>query len=64
MCVFSKPDIPQSAAAPIIAAPDNGEANRQADLESRLRRRRAGAAADILTGASGIPATKQLGAPT
>jgi hypothetical protein len=40
-----------------VAAYDNTEATQQADLEAALRRRRRGAAANILTGASGIPAT-------
>jgi|GEM_PF-1142098 len=46
----------------IIPAADNGEANREADMEAALRRRRRGAAADILTGPAGIPSTtSQLG---
>lgn len=57
MC-FNKP----KAAGPVqIAAYDNQEATQQADIEARLRRRRAGAAADVLTGPSGIPATRTLG---
>lgn len=44
-----------------VAAYDNAEAVQQSDLEARLRKRRAGAAANILTGASGIPATPKLG---
>ena len=44
-----------------VAAYDNAEAYQQSDLEARLRRRRAGAAANILTGPSGIPATPRLG---
>lgn len=59
MCIGGKSP---SIAAPIIAAPDNGPANARADIEARLRRRRAGAAADILTSPTGIPATRQLGA--
>lgn len=51
MCFFSKP----SVAAPIIPAPDNGAARREADLEAELRRRRAGAAANVLTSPIGIP---------
>ena len=54
------PKIPKPA--PIqISAIDNRQAMMQGDLEARLRRRRAGAAADILTGATGIPATATLG---
>lgn len=51
---FEKPRVP-------IAAADNAEAMAQASLEAKLRRRRAGAAADILTGPSGIPATSTMG---
>lgn len=48
--------------APVqVAAYDNDEANKQADIEARLRRRRAGAAANVLTGPTGIPATPTLG---
>ncbi|PZQ99925.1 MAG: hypothetical protein DI533_04655 [Cereibacter sphaeroides] len=46
---------------PQVAAYDNEEANKQADIEARLRRRRAGAAADVLTSSTGIPATPTLG---
>ncbi len=50
------------APAPLkVAAYDNQEALQQADIEARLRRRRAGAAANILTGATGIPSTASLG---
>lgn len=61
MCVFDKPKMPV-AAQQVIATPGNAEASRQADLEARLRRRRAGAAANVLTSARGIPSTPQLGA--
>lgn len=63
MCVFSKPKVP-TPAAPIIANPGNSESTSRADIEARLRRRRAGAAASILTGPRGIPSTDKLGAPT
>jgi len=46
---------------PTVAAYDNTEAYQQADLEARLRKRRAGAAANILTGPSGLPVTPKLG---
>jgi hypothetical protein len=60
MCVFGRSS-PQ--AAPMrIAATDNREALAQGDAEARLRRIRAGAAANILTSARGIPSTRQLGA--
>lgn len=44
-----------------VAAYDNAEALAQADQEATLRRRRRGAAANILTGPSGIPSTSTLG---
>jgi hypothetical protein len=56
MC-FKTPNIK----SPAVAAIDNREAIAQGDLEARLRKRRAGAAADILTGARGIPYTPTLG---
>jgi hypothetical protein len=52
----------QSAPSPLkVAAYDNQEALSQADLEARLRKRRSGAAANVLTGATGIPSTASLG---
>jgi len=42
-------------AATPVAAYDNAQAQAQADMEGRLRRMRAGAAADILTSPLGIP---------
>ncbi|MDD8022454.1 MAG: hypothetical protein PHX82_05035 [Paracoccaceae bacterium] len=57
MCFVKTPKV----AATKIAATDNAEASQQADIEARLRRRRAGAAANILTGATGIPSTAQMG---
>ncbi|MEO1637763.1 MAG: hypothetical protein AAFU41_00780 [Pseudomonadota bacterium] len=60
MCLMQRQ--PEITAAPqVIAAPDNSEATRQADAEARLRRRRRGAAADVLTSASGIPSQPKLG---
>lgn len=44
-----------------VAAYDNTEALAQADMEAALRRRRRGAAANILTGPSGIPASATMG---
>jgi hypothetical protein len=44
-----------------IAAYDNQEALRQGAMEERLRKRRAGAAANILTSPVGIPAGAKLG---
>lgn len=52
MCLMSRTS---TAAAPVIAAGDNREAIAQGSIEARLRRRRAGAAANVLTGAMGIP---------
>jgi hypothetical protein len=61
MCL-KKPKMPSFKPAPqLIPATDNLEARRAADMEALLRRRRAGAAADILTGPGGIPATPRLG---
>lgn len=60
MCFFKTPKI-QTPAAQQIAAYDNSDATKQADIEARLRRRRSGAAADILTGPTGIPSTATLG---
>lgn len=59
MC-FSSPKV-QSPAAVQVAAYDGREALQQADIEAALRRRRSGAAADILTSARGIPSTATLG---
>lgn len=62
MCSFKTPKMP---APQQIAAYDNAEATAAADYEARLRRRRAGAAANILTSPTGISAasttTKTLG---
>ena len=58
MCVGRRPTMPAPA---LIAAPDNREAVAQGEMEARLRRMRAGAAANILTSPVGIPSTKQLG---
>lgn len=44
-----------------VAAYDNSEALAQADMEASLRRRRRGAAANILTGPMGIPASPTMG---
>ena len=62
MCA-KRPKMPAPvAAAPVqVASYDNDEASNQADIEARLRRRRAGAAANVLTGPTGIPATPTLG---
>jgi hypothetical protein len=57
MCFMPKVKVP----AQQVAATDNSEALAQADLEARLRKRRAGAAANVLTSATGIPATAKLG---
>lgn len=61
MCFVKTPKIQTSAAATQIAATDNAEATQQADLEAALRRRRAGAAANVLTGATGLPVTRTMG---
>ena len=57
MCIPKAPKI-----TPLqIAAYDNQQANAQGDIEARLRKRRAGAAADVLTGPRGIPSTPTMG---
>lgn len=60
MCMPKAPKMPRPAPM-IIAAPDNREAIFQGDMEARMRRARAGAAANILTGPTGIPSTPTLG---
>lgn len=60
---LDSPSVKAIKPAPIPAA-NNAEANATADMEAALRRRRRGAAADILTSPIGIPsrpATRQLG---
>lgn len=54
MCFGGTPKI----AAPIIPAPDNAEANRDASLARAMQRMRAGAAANILTSPAGIPGAR------
>jgi hypothetical protein len=44
-----------------VAATDNRESIQQGDAEARMRRLRAGAAANVLTSPRGIPATPTLG---
>ncbi|MEM7317407.1 MAG: hypothetical protein AAF408_03280 [Pseudomonadota bacterium] len=69
MCIIKGPKIaqatptaPQTTAAPaLIAAGITPEANESSDIEARLRRRRSGAAATVLTSPLGIPATGKLG---
>ncbi len=59
------PKIPKPAAneiaAPLIASTSNAEALREQDAEARLRRRRAGAATNVLTSPTGIPSATKLG---
>jgi hypothetical protein len=57
MCIVPKTKVP----AQRVAAYDNSEAIETANIEERLRRRRAGAAANILTSATGIPSTATMG---
>ena len=58
MCFYQK----QTTAAPaIIPAADNRASQQQGDIEARLRKLRAGAAANILTSPRGIPATTTMG---
>ncbi len=60
MCLMKMPKVSSPAAAR-VAAYDNSEALRSADAEARLRRRRAGAAANALTSPTGIPSTATMG---
>jgi hypothetical protein len=60
MCVFSAPKTPDIK-QPSVPDPGGREAIEQGRLEARLRRRRAGAAADVLTSPTGIPARATLG---
>lgn len=60
MCVFRSPSVPQPRPVQ-MAATDNREALRQADMEARLRRRRRGAAANVLTSPGGIPSVARMG---
>lgn len=57
MCFINSPK-PQPVR---FAATDSAEARRDADQEAALRRRRAGAAANVLTGPSGIPGVSKMG---
>lgn len=61
MCM-KRPKVP-TAAPRMVAAYDNPEAYAEADMEARRRRARAGAAADILTGPTGIPAVRRTMGP-
>lgn len=57
MCFMKSPKIE----TPAIAAMDNTEALQQADMEARLRRKRRGAAATVLTSPTGIPTSSKMG---
>jgi hypothetical protein len=73
MCKVKMPKMPDVAAItaqaaaevaakpPQVASYDNAEALNQADIEARLRRRRAGPAANVLTSPTGIPVTATMG---
>lgn len=56
MCMFGRQSSPAPAAPRMLASTDSREARDQGRLEDALRRRRAGAAANILTSPIGIPA--------
>ena len=60
MCFMKQPKV-QAPAVQQIAAYDNTQATEAADFEAALRRRRAGAASQILTSPVGIPSTTTLG---
>lgn len=53
MCMFGGAPRMQTMAAPILSA-QSEPARREGDMEARLRRMRAGAAADVLTGPQGL----------
>lgn len=55
MCIMNSPKL-EPVAAPILAAPSDA-ARRNASVETRLRRARAGAAADVLTSPEGLATT-------
>ena len=57
MCIVKQQAVTKTA----IPASGGLDASREADYEARLRRARAGAAANILTSPRGIPATATLG---
>lgn len=57
MCMMKAPKMQPLS----VASTYNQEAQTQADLEARLRKARAGAAANILTSPTGIPSTATLG---
>ncbi|GGH36266.1 hypothetical protein SAMN05444007_108243 [Cribrihabitans marinus] len=63
MCMMRTPKAPSVAAPQLIPAARSAEAGDAADMEARLRRRRAGAAANVLTSALGIPSSAKLGEP-
>lgn len=57
MCMPKTPEYKPA----IIPSGSNLQAQRQGDMEARLRRMRSGAAANILTSQTGIPANATLG---
>lgn len=59
MCLMRTPNVAPVQQA--IAAPDNAEATRRATMQARMRRLRSGAAANILTGQTGIPSAATMG---
>lgn len=52
---------PKPAPTPIVAGTNTAEASQAATLEARMRRLRAGSAANVLTSPLGIPAGQKLG---
>lgn len=66
MCMFGGAPKLEPVAAPILAAGSEA-ARREGSLEARMRRARAGAAADVLTGpeglGGGLAAAARAGAP-
>lgn len=58
MCLVSTSKLP---APQKIAAFDNAEAQKQSDIEDKLRRQAGGAAANIMTSPMGIPSSATMG---
>lgn len=65
MCGMSSASVDATPAQALIAGTNSMEATQSARMEARLRRARAGAAANVLTSPTGLPGlngtTTQLG---
>lgn len=58
MCLVKAPPMP---AAQRIVPTDTGQMQQEASIRDRMRRARAGAAANVLTGPRGLGVTSKLG---